>query len=231
MPSSRSDAEAAARKPGPNGRRDGDCELIQEALGRLERAGNLSLTDTIRLGASMSETLAAFMRVTEQAINAEFREIANAIQAMKVDIAGLRANELQHTHLPTAERELDAVVTATEDATNLIMESAEAIIAADASDPAAYKELVDSHVMRIFEACSFQDITGQRISKVVETLKIIDERVGRLAGRLKVEDAEGPASEAEAERAKRRDELLLNGPAAAGEAIAQDAVDALFTNA
>ena len=32
----------------------------------------------------------------------------------------------------------------------------------------------------IFEACSFQDITGQRINKVIKLLDSIDERVGKL---------------------------------------------------
>ena len=35
--------------------------------------------------------------------------------------------------------------------------------------------------MVVFEACSFQDITGQRIAKVVETLQHIEERVSRFA--------------------------------------------------
>ena len=52
---------------------------------------------------------------------------------------------------------------------------------ADASDPAAYKALVDEKMMIIFEACSFQDITGQRIAKVVETLQHIEQRVARFA--------------------------------------------------
>ena len=33
-------------------------------------------------------------------------------------------------------------------------------MAADASDPAAYKAMVDEKMLVIFEACSFQDITG-----------------------------------------------------------------------
>ena len=49
---------------------------------------------------------------------------------------------------------------ATEQASNTIMECAEALMGADASDPAAYKALVDEKMMVIFEACSFQDITG-----------------------------------------------------------------------
>ena len=41
----------------------------------------------------------------------------------------------------------------------------QALMAADASDPVAYKALVDDKMMLIFEACSFQDIPGQRVAK------------------------------------------------------------------
>ena len=40
-----------------------------------------------------------------------------------------------------------------------------------------YVESINDACMRIFEACSFQDITGQRITKVVSTLTYIEERL------------------------------------------------------
>ena len=49
--------------------------------------------------------------------------------------------------IPSAGQELGAIVKATEPATNTIMECAEALMAADASDPAAYKALVDEKMM------------------------------------------------------------------------------------
>ena len=87
---------------------------------------------------------------------------------------------------------------ATETATNTIMECAEALMAADASDPAAYKALVDEKMMVIFEACSFQDITGQRIAKVVETLQHIEQRVARFADVMQAKDIDGFLSDARA---------------------------------
>ena len=117
---------------------------------------------------------------------------------------------------------------ATETATNTIMECAEALMGADASDPAAYKALVDEKMMMIFEACSFQDITGQRIAKVVETLQHIEERVARFAQVMKAKDLEGFLTDQEKARAERRERLLLNGPQAIGTAIKQDDIDSLF---
>jgi chemotaxis protein CheZ len=177
----------------------------------------------------MSHTVEVFFERLEESVNAEFRSIGSYIETMKSDIANLQANDLQQRHLPTAGRELDAVVSATEEATNTIMEAAEAIMSADPADPAAYKEFVDQEVMKIFEACSFQDITGQRITKVVETLQLIDSRVSRFAKRFRVADSEGAMTEEEASREQRKRELLLDGPAAPGGGIAQDEIDRLLT--
>jgi len=60
------------------------------------------------------------------------------------------------------------------------MDAAEEIMSADSSDSGAYQTAVNDACMRIFEACSFQDITGQRISKVVRTLTYIEDRLNKL---------------------------------------------------
>jgi len=60
------------------------------------------------------------------------------------------------------------------------MSAAEAMLASDATDLATYKAMVEQEAMKIFEACSFQDITGQRVTKVVTVLRQIEDRVGKL---------------------------------------------------
>ncbi|MBW8882934.1 MAG: protein phosphatase CheZ, partial [Asticcacaulis sp.] len=90
----------------------------------------------------------------------------------------------------------------------------------------AYKAKVDDEVMKIFEACSFQDITGQRVSKVVNVLKQIEERVGKLANTLGVDDK--PVEMTPDER--RKADLLLHGPAIGGPETKQDAIDAMFND-
>ena len=86
--------------------------------------------------------------------------------------------------LTSAVRELDAIVDATEAATNDILASAETIerltedIAATSSDPVVAEQLagIGDAVARILEASTFQDITGQRISKVVSILDFVEQR-------------------------------------------------------
>jgi chemotaxis protein CheZ len=127
-----------------------------------------------------------------------------------------------------AGQELGEIVKATETATNTIMECAETLMAADASDPAAYKALVDEKMMVIFEACSFQDITGQRIARVVEALQHIEERVARFATAMQAKDLEGFLTDSERESVARKERLMLHGPQDKGEAIAQSEVDSLL---
>jgi chemotaxis protein CheZ len=145
---------------------------------------------------------------------------------MRQEIAALGVNELKDARLPGAGQELDEIVRATENATNSIMACAEELLAADASDP-AFADNVQDVATRIFEACAFQDLTGQRIAKVVETLRVIESRVARFASAVRLPD-EAPVTGDEAARAACRRDLILNGPQAKGVAIEQDAIDALL---
>jgi chemotaxis protein CheZ len=115
------------------------------------------------------------------------------------------ADPPQRDHAHDLREELGAIVQATEAATNAIMECAETVLAADTADPVAYRTLVEEKMLAVFEACSFQDITGQRIARVVESL-----RPGEYAG------------------VERRKRLLLHGPQPAANANAQRDVDLLL---
>jgi chemotaxis protein CheZ len=71
--------------------------------------------------------------------------------------------------------ELEAVVQATESAANTIMEAAEAIQdwVARGRDPTGVAAIAD-RVNAIFEACSFQDVTGQRIRRAIQHLQQVE---------------------------------------------------------
>ena len=176
-----------------------------------------------RMAATLDETVAR----VDTLLHDEFRSIVGGIATLRRDIGGLRPDHMRFDRIPEAGRELDAVVEATETATEAIMEAAETIMAADASDPVAYKALVDDKMIVVFEACSFQDITGQRIRKVVSTLGWIEERLGALSQKLKLSDVDAPPEE-ETEDERRMRELILHGPQMAGEGVTQDFVDDVF---
>jgi chemotaxis protein CheZ len=86
--------------------------------------------------------------------------------------------------------ELEAVVQATENAANQIMEAAETISTwlAAGSDPASLPA-VARQVNAIFEACTFQDLTGQRIRRAIQHLQQVDVM---LSGMMQDDAAEPP---------------------------------------
>ncbi|PTW62295.1 chemotaxis protein CheZ [Breoghania corrubedonensis] len=191
------------------------------------RGDHVSLNDVMRLAEVMAGDFKGFLHSYAPSMRQEFEDIANEIARMKQEVVQLRASDMKHNRIPEAGRELDAIVDATEEATQTIMAAAEEIMAADTSDATAYQTMVGDKMIEIFEACAFQDITGQRISKVVKTLSYIDERVTHFVERLRImENDEGDVEETADERRQR--ELILHGPQHAGEGVSQDEIDAML---
>lgn len=154
----------------------------------------------------------------------DFSAIAESILHARGEIRELRPMNVSQSQLPSAGAEMDAIMLDTESATNVIMSAAERILELETDDKAA-KDAIDDAVMRIFEACSFQDITGQRISKILRLIGQIEHRMGRLATSLGGDQEFEPIS---AEEQRRRD-LILNGPAIGGPETAQADIDSMFS--
>lgn len=200
---------------------------IRDALSALNRADlkDPRLVEVLDLSQQLVDAMQAFFTTMDSSVYGEFRYIATYIARTRQEISALRPNDIRDERIPSAGAELDAIVRHTESATHTIMEAAEAIMAADPSDPKAYQDAVNTHVLDIFQACSFQDITGQRVQKVVDTLRHIEGRIARFAQVMGAEDA--PTEEASAAE-QRRKALLLNGPAIGGPEVSQDSIDAMF---
>jgi chemotaxis protein CheZ len=205
-------------------------QQLDDIIGSIarQREKEVTFADVLTLAENAARSLQSFFDTMDTTVYRELREIAGYIETMKEEIGDLQANEIKQNRIPAAGQELDAIVRATESATHTIMECAETVMAADIAEPAAYKALVDEKMVLVFEACSFQDITGQRIAKVIETLRHIEARVSRFANVLCVHDNRGYATEQERARAERKKRLLLHGPPPAREAIDQSEVDALI---
>ncbi|GAB4225965.1 MAG: hypothetical protein Kow0032_02790 [Methyloligellaceae bacterium] len=205
---------------------------LRAAIERLRDCSDLEIDDALALAETSIRSLTALAASHDASTQGKLQDVASKVARLKSEIAHLQAHHLSQQHIPETGRELDATVAATEEAATRIMECAEAIMEADASDPQAYMEAVNAQVMQIFEACAFQDITGQRISKARENLDSIGTRVSRFASALGTERDEvvAPASEAEKAREERKRKLILNGPAAEGEGVNQDEIDALLNS-
>jgi chemotaxis protein CheZ len=168
-------------------------------------------------------------------LKTEIRALYLAIQRTKSEIAALRPTNVGNDRLIAVSNELDAIVESTESATHHILEAAEKIdnltsqIEAQAGDGFANRiaEEMRDAVVGIFEACNFQDITGQRITKVVKTLQFVEDRVNKMIDIWGVEAFEGLPDPPIVETAD-GDDHLLNGPALENEGVSQEDIDKLF---
>jgi chemotaxis protein CheZ len=202
-------------------------ESLIECLNQ-KRHEDVSLADVLSLAEITAQSLQVFFETMDTAVYREMREIAGYIERMRGEIGALQADDIKKSRIPLAGQELGAIVKATEGATNTIMECAETLMAANTSDIKAYEALVQEKMLVIFEACSFQDITGQRIAKVVDTLQHIETRVTRFASAIGNAPGAEFVTEEERARAERKEKLLLNGPQLDGQGVDQHTVDDMF---
>jgi chemotaxis protein CheZ len=154
--------------------------------------------------------------------------LARIIADAKRDLAAISARDIRAKHLPTAGDELTAIVGATEAATHAILDAVERIEKAAAGSDASSAILAE--VTAVYEACNFQDITGQRISKIVSVLQEVDRTVAGLLDTLDL-PAVAAADSARAPAARTGDAALLNGPQMPESAPNQADIDALFDKA
>ena len=158
----------------------------------------------------------------------ELEELARYIHHIKSEVAAIRPTDIRDEHIATATDELDAVVGATEKATFAIFDACDAIGAVAGAVDAENAAKLNDAVTRIYEACNFQDITGQRITKVVRALRHIEDKVDALVAALG-EEAFHAAEPAPAQD-EDPDKALLHGPQAEGQAISQDEIDRLLAS-
>ena len=171
-----------------------------------------------------------------RALKGELDAVREAIESTKLEIATLHTSSFDGFQSARVTDELDAIVSGTEQATEAILAAAETVderagdLAAklDGDDQGMAADIQEA-VVRIFEACNFQDLTGQRITKIVATLRFVEERVDRM---IEIWGGLDAFSEIEPDRpaAAEGDKALLNGPALPDDdsRASQDDIDALF---
>ncbi|PPQ30515.1 hypothetical protein CCS01_19140 [Rhodopila globiformis] len=151
--------------------------------------------------------LSAEVHATSDLLDFSENNLSGQLKGIKEQIAGLIAMPAAATH--NSGLELEAVVQATEAAANRIMEAAEAIgdwLRDSRADPAAM-QAVNEKVNAIFEACSFQDLTSQRIRRAIHSLQQVEHMLTDMAPGVAADPAPAAGENAD---------------------LAQDAVDSLF---
>ncbi len=159
-----------------------------------------------------------------------------AINETKSDIAALNVNALDNGSVNRVSNELDAIVFDTEAATNNLLNAVEVIdnnasllIAGLKGDQQGLAADIQEQVTSMYEACNFQDLTGQRINKVIKLLRFIEDRVNHMVeiwGGIETFKSVVPAYSEKAVG----DAALLNGPSLNTDdnVVNQDDIDALF---
>jgi hypothetical protein len=167
-----------------------------------------------------------------QVLRHELQDMSASISQARREIAALRPSEDGNDRFSTASNELDAIIVSTERASSEILTSSERILELigklrDGDDDTAdlYSK-IEAEVMEIFTACSFQDLTGQRTTKVINVLRYIEQRIGSMIaiwGEDKAPRDDLPPDPVD----DRPDSHLLHGPSLTG--IDQNEVDQLMS--
>ncbi|MBI3517515.1 MAG: protein phosphatase CheZ [Proteobacteria bacterium] len=216
-----------------------DNPELQRQLAKLQSQGEqVSPAEITAIVESVMARLAGDLTAADIKLYAELEALARFIQTARSEIAAVRPQDIGATDIPLATDELDAVVGATEEATGTILDAAEALSNIAGALPPEAGEQVNAAVTRIYEACNFQDITGQRITKVVRTLKHIEDRVSAMLSAFG--EADRPAGAAApapptappeaAKPAAATDSDLLNGPQLPDDAKKQAEIDAILAS-
>jgi chemotaxis protein CheZ len=195
-----------------------------------------SVTHEVAEAQALLETYRAQIEQCEK-LKVELDLIYDAISRTKREIAVLHGKSFNGEEMAKVNGELGAVVGGTEEATQQILEAAESIDNAATAlsrvtSPDQQKllsEEIQERVVSIFEACNFQDLTGQRIKKVMTTMKFIEHHITIMMdiwGGVDAIKAHAPTII----DAREGDARLLNGPKSEGDVghASQDDIDALF---
>ena len=167
-----------------------------------------------------------------QVLRHELQDMSASISQARREIAALRPSEDGNDRFSTASNELDAIIVSTERASSEILTSSERILEMigklrdGGEDAEALHSKIEAEVMEIFTACSFQDLTGQRTTKVINVLRYIEQRIGSMIaiwGEDKTPREDLPPDPVD----DRPDAHLLHGPSLTG--IDQNEVDQLMS--
>jgi chemotaxis protein CheZ len=180
------------------------------------------VADVVR---AVLSTMTGDLTAHETSLLAEVEALGHTIACAKAEIAALRVDDITDNHIPFATDELDAIVEHTATATNEILSSCETLDDVAGSLTGEPANRLQDATTRIYEACSFQDITGQRITKVVTTLKAIEAKVAQIVATFG-----GGTSAAPREMTATQEDALLNGPQHPAVAMDQSDIDRLLAS-
>ena len=164
----------------------------------------------------------------------ELEVIYDSIKSNQRELAAMQGDSDEGSRIARAHRELGAVIGAMELSTQQILKAAENIDESARALAATLKndydrglvQDVQDQLARVYEACNFQDLGGQRIVNVMEMLKLVETHIGRVIdiwGGIDRRDRSKPAPMSDGRK-------LANGPKLDGDSghASQSEIDAMF---
>ena len=213
-----------------------------EILDAIERLGERLNGATAEPRADVGDDDPKIESATETA-NTELSEIrlqiakmAKTIHQAKIEIAAIKHPLAEDDQMLVASNRLDSIVNATETATNDILDASEQVedaikrmvaVAPENAELLSLSEEAGGYLIKIMEACGFQDLTGQRIAKVVATLGLIEDRIVNIIA-IWGADAFSEITAENQDGKPRGDGSVMHGPQDVGQGISQADIDALF---
>lgn len=172
---------------------------------------------------------------TEQEFKRDVEMVNRAIDCSKRELSALQGAPGEESRIARARHELASAIAGMEKATQTILKAAETI---DESARALHATLQNDYnrglsqdiveqIVRIYEACNFQDLSGQHISKAADTLKFVEGHLARMTdiwGNVRITETQTQPDHRPLGRA------LANGPKLEGDGghVDQSAIDNMF---
>jgi chemotaxis protein CheZ len=210
-----------------------NAKNVNATAQKLPGSGALSRALEDILARVKSEEPSSRLKLYQQLLS-----LATYIEMARQDVAAIRPAEIRASKIPAVTDDLDAIVGHTEEATGVILDAVEKLEQVSGKLDGESQAVVNDVVTRIYEACNFQDLTGQRITRVVKAIKDIEAKVDALLTALNNQlglTADEFASIANNEIMKKSvpvsdEAALLNGPQNGTGAQSQEEIDRLFGN-
>ncbi|HLG86554.1 MAG TPA: chemotaxis protein CheZ [Alphaproteobacteria bacterium] len=160
----------------------------------------------------------------------QLEELTSYVRKVSRELAAIGPSKLRNSHIPHATDQLGAVVEATELAANQIMDACDSLQTVGMEVGGEHAKKIGDAVTTIYEACGFQDLTGQRIVTVRQTLNVIEGRLGDLMQMLGIPQDLHNDTDGHDDGLTIAENKMLNGPQLPGAAIDQSAIDALLAD-
>lgn len=212
--------------------------LLTSMIKTREKKGAITLQDVGSIFINMAGSLNPSNGVADNFVHQEIAKLAQYIGEAKNEIFSIQTNAKAEDAIEDASLHLEEVVKATEQATNTIMDAADAIQGAAGGLGGEKEQIIMDKTTVIYDACAFQDITGQRIRKVITLLENIEDRVSKLNSIFGTEAPAGDDKQAvdiktvdpKSIVVPKDDKELLHGPQLSSTAASQADIDRLLSS-